>query len=328
VTRLSCNGVEVAIEELGDDRRRVTLASGDARRPIPLNSCETAYPIELIERMARHGATEYLCAEIVREESELYLRLGLRHYLLSYVDESEFAGARVLDYGCGAGASTIVLASMFPQARITALGYYDELLDVARDRARLLGAHNVSFAYWERRDSLPEGLGPFRFVVLSGVYEHLLPAERRAVLPALWRTVERGGVLFVNQTPNRLYPLEAHTTNLPLVNYLPDPLALRFVRRFSPEVSPADDWESLLQRGVRGATRRELLRELRAAPGESHVLRPSRLGARDEADIWYAVSTARNPRGFKRHARTAFRLAGRLAGGDLVPILHLAIRKA
>jgi ubiquinone/menaquinone biosynthesis C-methylase UbiE len=328
VTRLARDQTRVTIEELGDGRRRVTLAAGQADGFVPVRSCETAYPVELIERMFHTGAPTYLCAEILREESDHLLRLGLRNYLLSYVDEREFEGRRVLDYGCGAGASTVVLARMFPSAQITALGHFDDLLALAEDRARLLGVENVAFAHSESRAELPPDLGKFRFIVLSGVYEHLLPAERRLVLPKLWQALERGGVLFVNQTPNRMYPLEEHTTGLPLVNYLPAPLALRVARTLSPRIGRDASWQSLLQGGIRGATRREILRNLAAAPGEAVLLRPSRLDARAEADIWYAVSMSRNARSSKRLARPLFKLAGRLTGdGDLVPILHLAIRK-
>ena len=163
--------------------------------------------------------------------------------------------------------------------------------------------------------------------ILSGVYEHLLPEVRARVMPKLWRALEPGGVLFVNQTPNRLYPLEAHTTNLPLVNYLPDALAWRFVRRFSKRIAPGTTWESLLRGGIRGTTRGALLRSIGAPEGEATFLRPARLGLHDEADLWYAVSMARNPHSVKRVFRKAFKLARPLAGGDLVPILHVAIRK-
>src|ERR1044072_7410626 len=92
--------------------RRISLLPDDADRFVPRRSCETTYPLALIERIVEEGAPGYLCAEIVREEDPRYLALGLRHYLLSYIDENEFAGGRVLDFGCGAGASTAVLARM------------------------------------------------------------------------------------------------------------------------------------------------------------------------------------------------------------------------
>src|SRR3712207_8585357 len=42
---------------------------------------------------------------------------------------------------------------------------------------------------------VPAGLGRFDHVVLCAVYEHLLPAERRGLLPQLWSLLEPGGLL-------------------------------------------------------------------------------------------------------------------------------------
>jgi len=327
VTRLSHALADVTVEELGGGRRRVTVVPRDPSVFVPFRSCETSYPAELVDVMLNHGAPAYLCAEIVREEDELYLPFGLRNYLLSYVGEAEFERTRVLDFGCGAGASTCVLARMFPTAEITAVGHVDDLLTIAESRVRLLGIPNVQFARSPDRGKLPDDLGTFDFIVLSGVYEHLLPEERAAVMPSLWRELRPGGVLFVNQTPNRVYPLEAHTTSLPLVNYLPASLAYPYVLRFSSHVGRNDTWETLLRTGIRGATRGEIVRSLRAEPNEAVLLRPALRGAADEADIWFNVSMTRNPRAVKRVVHVLFKLSRALPGGELVPVLHLAVRK-
>lgn len=326
VTELSHPRADVRVEEIGEGRRRVTVSPREQGLFVPVGTCETRYPVALIERMLEHGSPAYLCSEIVREESELYLRLGLRNYMLSYVDERELDGARILDYGCGAGASTMVLARMFPRADVVGLGHDAGLLTIASERARHL-ERDATFVHSPSRARLPRDLGSFDHVVLSGAYEHLLPAERRTVMPELWAALRPGGVLFVNQTPNRLYPLEAHSTNLPLVNYLPARAAERFVRRFSARVRPEETWDDLLRGGIRGATRRELVHSL-GHGAKPTVLRPSRLGARAEADIWYRVSMSRNPRKLKRVLRQIFKLGRVLGAGELVPILHLAIRKA
>ena len=38
----------------------------------------------------------------------------------------------------------------------------------------------------------------------------------------IWAHLKSGGVLFLNQTPHRYFPVEHHTTNLPMINYFPD----------------------------------------------------------------------------------------------------------
>src|SRR5215213_2681913 len=69
----------------------------------------TRYPLELIH--AIHAAKGlYLCDEIMREEDPSYVERAIRHEVLGYADAAEFAGKRVLDFGCGAGASTLIMS--------------------------------------------------------------------------------------------------------------------------------------------------------------------------------------------------------------------------
>ena len=118
--------------------------------------------------------------------------------------------------------------------------------------------------------SLPPGIGKFDFVMLSAVFEHLLPGERPVIMPLLYDVLKPGGVLFLNQTPYRYYPREHHTTGLWGLNYLPDRLTLALARRYSRE-TPAEiaacDWPQLLRRGIRGGTEAEVLHNFTAAPG-------------------------------------------------------------
>ena len=56
------------------------------------------------------------------------------------------AGARVADVGCGLGASTVLLAQAYPQARIAGSDYHDRSIELARKRAADAGvADRVSF---------------------------------------------------------------------------------------------------------------------------------------------------------------------------------------
>jgi len=56
--------------------------------------------------------------EIRREEDPLYTKVCIEHDILAYLPETAFTNRRILDFGCGAGASSIILARMFPQAEI------------------------------------------------------------------------------------------------------------------------------------------------------------------------------------------------------------------
>lgn len=318
----------VEVEELGGGRRRVTVVPLDPTAFIKTRSCETAYPLDLIDQLRRTKDLAWVCDEIARDESPRYVELFLRHGLLAYLPTSAFARKRLLDFGCGSGASTMVLARMLPQAEIVGVDFARDLVAIAEHRKRVSGSRNVRFAVSPDSASLPEGLGLFDFVCMNAVWEHLLPSERRTLVPMLWSELREDGILFVNETPHRWYLIEAHTTGLPLLNFQPRPLAHWAANRYSKRLRGDESWEQLLRNGVRGGTEREILRVLRNAGGGRPVLlKPSLLGCGDAVDIWYAYSQAARPMKIKRHMRTAFKVISRLTRSTYAPGLSLAIRK-
>jgi hypothetical protein len=163
---------------------------------------------------------------------------------------------------------------------------------------------------------------------MSAVYEHLLPRERETLLPQLWDTLHPGGVLFLNQTPQRFFPFEVHTTKLPVINYLPDSLALHFARMASRRVRPGESWESLLRRGIRGASVGEIMRRLSNDSCRPRLLTPIAEGVNDQIDIWYAWASESQPSSFRRLTRSALKALKRVSGVDLAPSLAVAIQKS
>jgi len=215
---------------------------------------------------------------------------------------------------------------MLPQTEIVGVELQAEWLDVAAERARHHGLHRVSFLPSPGPLRVPDGIGHFHAVNLSAVWEHMLPAERTTLLPRLWELLIPGGVLFISETPHRWNPVELHTTRLPLLNYLPNVLALRAARRFSDGVSGEETWPDLLRRGIRGGTRREILTILRkTGNGRPEELPPLPDLGRRAADIWYAASKPTWPR---RRVRDILGAIEKRTGARLAPDLILAIRKA
>ena len=261
----------------------------------------------------------------MRDEDPLYVEHAVRHEVLGYVEPAAFRGKRVLDFGCGAGASTMVLRRLLPPCDIVGVELEERLLRLARLRARYYGASTVRFLRSPSGDALPEGIGTFDYIVLSAVFEHLLPAERRSLLPLLWRHLAPEGVLFLNQTPQRWAPVEVHTTWLPLINYLPDRLAHRAACAFSRRVGRDHDWPTLLRAGIRGSTVGEILGILRRC-GRPLLLEPkAEIG--DAIDLWYGKLSARR-RWVKRGLWAALKALKPLGSVRWIPELSLAIRKA
>jgi hypothetical protein len=163
-----------------------------------------------------------------------------------------------------------------------------------------------------------------RYVIFSAVFEHLLPDERPMLLQKIWQTVKPGGILFLNQTPYRYSPVDTHTTGLPLINYLPDSLALWAARRFSNQVRPHEDWNTLLRRGIRGGTVPEVLAIL-SKSGKPVLLRPAkRVG--DRIDLWYGTLSPRYG-WIKKSYWIALKAVKAISGVEVPPTLMLAIRK-
>ena len=242
----------VTIEELGGGERLISVKPADPGSAPPRQQWRTSYPVSLIERVVDVKGATWLCDEIQRDEDPAYVRHFLEQTILSYVPEEALASKRVLDFGSGCGASSLNLARMFPGADVVGVELVEEHVQLARARADHLGVDRVDFNLSQEPTGLPDEIGDFDAVVLSAVFEHLLPLERESLMPALWSVLRPGGLLFVNQLPHRYSPLETHTTGLPLVNYLPDQVAGAAARRLSSRVSRDADWEELLRAGFRG----------------------------------------------------------------------------
>lgn len=327
-TTIKHKDAEVLIERLPDGRRLVKVSPLRQDLFVPFDRWLTAYPFELIQLILNTKGPAYLCDEMMRDEDPAYVQRKLSHDLLAYFDAAYFAHKRVLDFGCGSGASTVILARMFPTAEIVGAELCPDLLSVARRRVDFYGFTNVRLRQSPTGTELPADIGQFDVVIMSAVYEHLLPDERRAIMPKIWNTIRGGGYLFINQTPNLMHPVEAHTTGLPLLNYMPKPLAMAAARRFSKRIDRDDTWEVLLRKGIRGATEREILRALRGDERHRAILiEPDRRGLHDRIDLWYSALSPDRMRAVKRVLKVLMKATWRWFGFTFMPSLTLVIQK-
>ena len=90
--------------------------------------------------------------------TEWFFRTGYRAELpnwiaaLDGVADKLAAGATVADVGCGHGASVVVLAETFPNARITGFDFHEPSIDTARHRAEEAGvADRTTFTVAEAK---------------------------------------------------------------------------------------------------------------------------------------------------------------------------------
>jgi SAM-dependent methyltransferase len=135
-------------------------------------------------------------------------------------------GARVLDIGCGLGAYVRRFSDFTTQA-------YG--IDIDAPRVVEGGQNGVARLGVALSESLPYADASFDGVLLNEVIEHV--GDDRQTLREALRVTKPGGRIVVF-APNRFYPFETHGIylgkryvfgNIPLVNYLPDPLRNRLV---------------------------------------------------------------------------------------------------
>ncbi len=109
----------------------------------------------------------------------------------------DFRVTRVLDFGCGIGATTAHLAERFPQAEVVGVDTSENALDYARDR---YGSSRVSFQNLTGFASD----GAFDLCYVNGVFHHIEPDNRVAAVDTIRRALREGGrlALFENNPWN------------------------------------------------------------------------------------------------------------------------------
>ena len=122
--------------------------------------------------------------------------------------------------------------------------------------------------------------------------------------------------------------MESHTTGgLPLINYFPDLLTLCASRYLSNIVPRNVTWQDLLRMGIRGATTDEIVATLSNEADKPLVLKPTRLGIKDQSDIWYKVAADRSLNPFKKSIIMTLYFFKKVTFTRLTPYLSLAIQK-
>lgn len=163
-------------------------------------------------------------------------------------------GARILEIGCGTGASTVALAEQ--GAIVTAIDIDEPSLRVAAARC---AAHNVRCELVQANGAAAKRFlqrEKYDFVIFFACLEHMTHTERIEAMHDTWQALPEGALWCLIETPNRLWFFDDHTSRLPFFNWLPDELAFAY-SRFSPReplrssyrALSADAMESFLRHG-------------------------------------------------------------------------------
>jgi 2-polyprenyl-3-methyl-5-hydroxy-6-metoxy-1,4-benzoquinol methylase len=319
--RIVGEAFDVSGTAIGDGRWRVRTTSKRGVR-VARAQCDTSFPRDLIELLLRTTEPQWICDAIARHEDPAYVTSEVCSQLLAHFPQATYSGKRFLDFGCGNGASTMAMAALLPETEVIGV----ELSPVRVAEANAILSHrrlqNVRFLLSPSGGSLPPGLGEFDFVMLSAVFEHLLPHERTTVMPLIWSHMRPGGVIFINQTPYRWHPYEHHSSGLWAINYLPARAAWWVASRYGGRTRHKS-WEEMLRGGIRGGTERSV----RVALTNGHLeraetLTPTQNGLRSRADYWLARTSPRY-RPLKKIIAAGFGLLERTLG--TVPALNISV---
>ena len=220
---------------MGEPFRIVDLGE---RRVLVVDGCE--YPTRYSERIIR-----MLIERKGARRAPLYFAFKETrgpHFLGPLFRWLRAHGARglaVLEVGCSFGHMTEYLAE---QPEVVTIDAFDtDPAFVAMTGAKveeldLKTVRSVSRLSNDQTRQLPWADGAFDLVVAVGVIEHLPACKRRAQVDEYYRVLAPGGHVAILDTPNRWFPLETHSVGLPLVQWLPAPVAYRYARAFRRSV--------------------------------------------------------------------------------------------
>ena len=112
-------------------------------------------------------------------------------------------GATVLDVACGTGASALPAASaVSPTGRVIGVDLAENLLTLAREKAKRRGLANVEF---RKADMSALGYPDAAFDAVVCVFGVLFVKDMEALVSELWRMVKPGGRLAITTWGPRLF---------------------------------------------------------------------------------------------------------------------------
>ncbi|WP_197518466.1 bifunctional 2-polyprenyl-6-hydroxyphenol methylase/3-demethylubiquinol 3-O-methyltransferase UbiG, partial [Mycobacterium sp. E3198] len=172
-------------------------------------------------QVGRHDMDEHAVGRLIYDRHEYVPWLdGLRR----------LDGARVFEIGCGTGSSVMALVEQ--GAEVTGIDVVEESLAVSRARLRFFGLGEPPLHHLNATEIASHfDHAGFDFVIFFASLEHMTYQERLTSLRAAWQLLADGGILCVIEAPNRLWLFDDHTADLPFFHWLPDEIALEYLKR-------------------------------------------------------------------------------------------------
>jgi SAM-dependent methyltransferase len=240
------------ITDLGARRQVTVSTNGQALR------FETVLSEPLVREIFTDKGPRWVKDSIDRFEDPEYVERPLARLIARF---SRADGkVRVLDLGCGSGASSAALARM--GFHVIGIDPVEVSVRIGTRVVQECGVGERVMFFVGAGGALPIQAESFDVVLLCAVIEHVPPAGRLALLQEAWRALRAGGLLLIHDTPNRLWPYDGHTTGLWFTTWLPRRLAFRYARRWSRVAPRGATDEELVSGGLCAPTYWEIQKAL------------------------------------------------------------------
>lgn len=238
---------------------------------MPLSSIKYSEHFENLIRQMHSGMEDrpqypsYLQAQLSGPKSRLAafetrLVPEMRHHC------GDLEQLRIMDFGCGTGATTAPLVAVCP--RVVGLDLDAENITICQQRlSEHQLEHLVEKLVQGDLEQISDQLGLFDVILINGVIEHI-PLSRAGlrgrILNRLFDMLRPGGCLFIADTPNRLIPIDSHTTQLWWIPWSPPGSQCAFDKavakgRFNPTERYSPGPLGLEEEGAWGATYWEIV---------------------------------------------------------------------
>lgn len=235
--------------------------------------------------------------------------------------------ARVFEIGCGTGSSIFALAEQ--GSEVTGIDVVPESVEVSRTRLHLFGLGEQSLHEMNATEiDTHFDHQSFDFVIFFASLEHMILDERLRSLRAAWKLLAHTGILCIIEAPNRLWLFDDHTADLPFFHWLPDEIALEYLKQTSRyQASPFDTGSEgaklELSRRGRGVSYHEIELALGPIGDLEFMVDRHSFQIKQNQLRWVRYRQSSN----RRYANLLHRQRPDLPIGLFLPYLNIAIRK-